>query len=179
MAKIPARPKPDPIKIFCGLIGREDAILEARGLLARVFGDIDLESATLPFDFTDYYEKQMGKNLKRKFLSFEKLIDPERLSRIKLETNRMEREIQKEIRSEARAVNIDPGYVTTASLIMATAKNFAHRVPLQDGIYAHLEFLFGRDEVRLLEWTYPDFRNKDYQKFFLGVRRIYLSQIKE
>ena len=143
-----------------------------------MYGDIDLNSPLFSFDFTDYYEKQMGKDLQRNFLSFRKLIEPERLSSIKLETNRLEEEIQEEFKDKHRTVNIDPGYLTLASLIMATAKNFAHRVPLQNGIYAHLEFLFGRDKIRSLGWTYPDFRNKGYQEFFLEVRQIYLSQLK-
>lgn len=169
-----------PVKLICGIIAQNERwITRAEERLGQIYGVADLESPTFSFDFTDYYEKQMGKDLKRKFLSFGKLIDPARLSTIKLETNRLEDEIQKEIRSANRVANIDPGYLTTASLIMATAKNFAHRVPLRDGIYAHLEFLFGRDAVRPLEWTYPDFRNKGYQEFFLRVRRIYLSQIKK
>jgi hypothetical protein len=147
--------------------------------LASLYGRIDLKSPMFPFDFTDYYERQMGKNLQRKFLSFGRLIAPERLGKIKRETNRLEIQLQNEMQAESRIVNLDPGYLTTASLIMATAKNFAHRIPLENGIYAHLEFLFGKEEVRCLEWTYPDFENKRYHAFFLEVRRIYLTQLKE
>jgi hypothetical protein len=143
-----------------------------------MYGPSDSQSLLFPFDLTDYYESQMGKNLKRKFLSFRELVQPERLSTIKRETNRLEGEIREELQSPRRIVNLDPGYLTPASLIMATAKDFSHRVPLQDGIYAHLEFLFGKDEVRILDWTYPDFRNKGYQEFFCGLRRLYLAQLK-
>jgi hypothetical protein len=169
-----------PVKLICGVIAsKEKVISDTVRRLVQSYGNVDLESPLIPFDLTDYYEKQMGKDLSRKFLSFERLIPPERLSSIKLETNRMEEQIQEEFMDKRRIINIDPGYLTTASLIMATAKNFAHRVPLRDGIYAHLELLFGRDEVRLLDWTYPDFKNKGYQEFFRKARRIYLSQIKE
>ena len=61
---------------------------------------------------------------------------------------------------------------------MATAKDFAHRVPLQHGIYAHLELLFGKKMIRTLDWTYPDYKTEEYQKFFLAVRKIYLEQVK-
>ena len=169
-----------PVKLICGVIAsKEIVIFDTVEKLVQMYGKVDLESPLVPFDLTDYYEKQMGKNLGRKFFSFERLIPPERLSSIKLETNRLEDQIQEEHKDKSRIINIDPGYLTTASLIMATAKNFAHRVPLRDGIYAHLEFLFGKDEVRLLDWTYPDFENEDYQKFFCKARRIYLSQIKD
>ncbi len=169
-----------PVKLICGIIaGKERILKRAIDKLNQIYGGIDLESAQFSFDFTDYYEKQMGKGLKRKFISFERLISPEELSSIKIESNRLEAEIKEEIEAKHRIVNIDPGYLTSSALVMATAKDFAHRIPLQDGIYAHLEFLFGKDEVRILDWTYPDFRTKGYQDFFMKVRRLYLTQYKK
>ena len=76
-------------------------------------------------------------------------------------------------------MNLDPGILTSSALIMATTKNFAHRVPLSGGIYAHLEFLFTKTGVKTLDWTYPDFRGQGYQDFFLNVRKIYLDQFRE
>jgi hypothetical protein len=73
-------------------------------------------------------------------------------------------------------VNLDPGYVTAAALIMATAKDFAHRIPLREGIYAHLEFLFSRTGIKTLDWTYPDLRGDGYLEFFRDVRARYLEQ---
>jgi hypothetical protein len=130
------------------------------------------------FVFTDYYKKEMGRNLKRRFLSFANLISPEELGEIKIRTNTLEQEIREEMKATQRIVNIDPGFLTASALIMATAKDFAHRIPLKHGIYAHLEFLFGKKEVRRLSWTYPDFETEGYQTFFLDVKRTYLSQIK-
>ena len=168
------------MKLICGVIASEEYVFKRAGeRLAQLYGNIDLESVTFTFDFTDYYAKQMGEDLKRRFLSFERLLSPETLSKIKIETNKLEDEIKEELGSGSRIVNLDPGYLTPSSLIMATAKNFAHRVPLQNGIYAHLEFLFAKDEVRTLDWTYPDYKTEDYQNFFLDVRRAYLSQLKK
>ena len=79
----------------------------------------------------------------------------------------------------SRIVNLDPGYFTAAALIMATAKDFSHRVPLRDGIYAHLEFLYSKNGIRRLDWTYPDFANPGYEAYFLEVRRAYLRQLKD
>jgi hypothetical protein len=118
----------------------------------------------------------MGKDLNRIFLSFARLIPPETLSAIKLETNALEDKIRRDSGGTVRAVNIDPGILTSTALIMATAKDFGHRLPLAGGIYGHLEFLFSRNGVKVLEWTYPDFRQKEYQTYFLEVRRIYLAQ---
>ncbi len=174
-----AEPKPfRPVKLICGIISSEEQwFSRAEEHLARLYGPVDRKSRLFAFTFTDYYENQMGKNLKRSFLSFAPLIAPERLSEIKLQTNELEKKLQKDSGSALRVVNLDPGYLTSSALVMATAKDFAHRIPLQHGIYAHLELLFGKNEVRMLGWTYPDYRTEGGQKFFLEVRRLYLSQI--
>jgi hypothetical protein len=176
-----ADPKPFvPVKLVCGIIAsKERTFSRAVEKLAQVYGAPDSRSSLFSFDFTNYYEKQMGKNLMRMFLSFQKLIKPEILSAVKLRTNRLEEEIREEFDAPRRIVNLDPGYLTPASLIMATTKDYSHRIPLQMGIYAHLELLFGRNEVRVLDWTYPDFKGKAYHDYFLDVRRLYLAQLKE
>ncbi len=169
-----------PVKLVCGIIFSDQKVRAlAVEKLEQLYGPIDLISPTFIFDITDYYEKQMGKGLKREFVSFKRLITPESLSEIKLRTNQLEEEIRAAIQAGGRVVNLDPGCLTSSALIMATAKNFAHRVPLQKGIYAHLELLFTRKETRPLDWTYPDYKKEDYQQFFLDVRRIYLSQLSE
>lgn len=167
-----------PVKLICGIIySREEVFEKAEERLIDLFGDVDLFSASFEFNFTDYYEKQMGKHLIRRFLSFARLISPEELSGIKLRTNDLEKEIKKEMKADKRVINVDPGYLTHSALIMATAKNFAHRIPLQRGIYAHLELLLTKKEARTLDWTYPDYKTKKYQDFFMEVRKIYLSQL--
>jgi hypothetical protein len=174
-----SEPKPFlPVKLVCGIIASEEKFFKrAEERLVELYGSLDLASQIFEFDFTDYYEKQMGHNLRRKFVSFDNLIFPESLGEIKIRTNALEEEIQEEFKSGKRIVNLDPGFLTASALIMATAKDFAHRIPLQHGIYAHLELLFGKNDVRTLSWTYPDFETKGYQMFLLDVRRIYLSQV--
>lgn len=168
-----------PVKLICGVIASEKSVFtKAKEHLIRLHGPVDLLSPFYDFDFTDYYERQMGGNLKRRFLSFFNLIFPEKLSELKIQTNKLERKMKQELDASRRIVNLDPGYLSSAGLIMATAKDFAHRIPLQNGIYAHLEFLFGKNKVRTLNWTYPDFKTEAYQKFFLEVRSIYLRQLK-
>ncbi len=168
-----------PVKLISGIIFSEDIHLEAAATaLAEAFGPVDYRSPVFPFNITEYYQKQMGPGLKRIFLSFDELVSPDQLSAIKHQTNAMEDGIRLTSGEERRVVNIDPGVLTASALIMATTKDFAHRVPLAQGIYGHLEFLFSKSAVKFLDWTYPDFRQPGYQSFFLEVRRIYLGQLK-
>ena len=175
-----AEPKPfRPVKLVCGIIAAEDAVFEeAERRIAALYGELDSRSEKFAFSFTDYYRPEMGPHLRRGFVSFAPLADPERLSEIKLRTNALEQDIRTTLQAEGRIVNLDPGFLTAAALIMATAKDFSHRVPLRDGIYAHLEFLFSKRKLRLLPWTYPDFSQKGYETYFLAVRGLYLRQLR-
>jgi hypothetical protein len=169
-----------PVKLIVGIISSQDRYFARAGeSLDALYGPVELKSPFFSFTLTDYYEKQMGKNLRRFFISFAPLIAPESLSEIKIRTNSLEEEIQEEFAEEARLVNIDPGVLTGSALFMATTKDFAHRVPLQRGIYAHLELLFTKSAAHFLPWTYPDFQQEGYQSFFREVRRTYLGQIRQ
>lgn len=168
-----------PVKLICGMISSQKHILDkAEDTLKGLYGPVDFFSPVIAFTFTDYYEKEMGEDLKRKFLSFEELIPPENLSEIKRSTNKLEEQFKLDAGTGGRIINLDPGYLTASALFMATAKDFAHRVPLQHGIYAHLELLFGKDRIKTLDWTYPDFRTESYQQFFWAVRKMYLTQLR-
>jgi hypothetical protein len=169
-----------PVKLICGIYAVEDGHFEQAEIrLAALHGPLDGRSPRFPFTATDYYEPEMGSGLRRSFLSFARLIDPTALAGIKIRTNRLEDEMAGESgAAERRLVNLDPGYLTRAALIMATSKDFSHRIPLQGGIYAHLEFLFTKTGIRTLEWTYPDFHQAGYQEFFLDTRKTYLSQLR-
>jgi hypothetical protein len=169
-----------PVKPICGLIYKEEALYaEAKTRLEAGWGRVDSESGAFPFDLTGYYEDEMGGGLVRRFVSFATLVPPESLPAAKLRAIELESMIRQERGVTGRPVNIDPGYLTASALVMATAKDFAHRVPLGRGIYAHLEFLFTRTGVRTLDWTYPDLRREPPQAYFREVREIYLRQLRE
>ena len=139
------------------------------------FGAIDFESEILPFDFTDYYEEEIGTNLKRKFISFKRLVSAESLAEIKLSTNRLEQRLSLHGK---RSINIDPGYLTAAKLVLATTKDFSHRILLRKGIFAEVTLFYAKNSFRPFAWTYPDYRTPDYLAIFNHIREIYLKQIK-
>jgi hypothetical protein len=152
------------VKLFCGLIFSQAAIAEkTKTFLGEHFSAIDSQSALIPFALTDYYQLEMGAPLFRQFVSFAGLLTPEQLPEIKIFTNRLEEQFT---RAGKRTVNIDPGYLSDANVIIATSKNHYHRVPLQRGIYAHLEYVLKNKQISFLPWTYPDFRTEAYLAFF-------------
>jgi hypothetical protein len=169
-----------PVKLICGVIYKEEAPYEeVRRRLIGEWGPIEKESPAFDFDLTDYYRPEMGSALKRQFMSFAGLVAPENLAGLKLWTNDLEGAVRRGTGAAGRPVNIDPGYLTASALVMATAKDFSHRIPLGHGIYAHLEFLFTKTGVKILDWTYPDFRREPCQEFFRTVRELYLRQLHE
>ena len=162
--------KPLKVKLFAGLIaGSENKIAEAEKLLVKNFGAIDFESPVIPFTFTDYYSKEMGANLLRKWVGFEKQASPEELSKTKVKTNTLEERVSKR---GPREVNIDPGYITLSKVVLASTKDFSHRIYLSQGIYAEITLLFKQKEFVSLPWTYPDYKSETALKFFLGIRVI-------
>ena len=168
-----------PVKIVCGVIYKEESLYQrVRTTLEAEWGAIDLESQAFAFDLTDYYEAEMGPGLVRRFMSFRGLATPESLPSLKLRTIALEEALRRESGVAGRPANIDPGYVTASALVMATAKDFSHRIPIGGGIYAHLELLFTKTGIRALEWTYPDLRREVCGEFFREVRRAHLSAVR-
>jgi hypothetical protein len=140
------------------------------------FGSLDFVSATMPFDFTDYYIEEMGKNLWRRIVGFETLIHPETLSSIKLLTNTLEKSFSPD--PQKRTVNIDPGYMNRYHLILATTKPAPHRPYLKDGIYADLTLIYQEKDFKNLPWTYPDYGSAGIKAILKELRQKYLFQLK-
>lgn len=149
-------------------------------MLQRRFGAIDRESDTWPFTQTTYYDAEMGPGLLRQFISFQGVIRPEILPAIKLETNRIEREMAEEceLLKIARPVNLDPGYLDPARLVLATTKDRAHRLYLGDGIYGEVTLLWRNGTWQAAEWTYPDYRELHYHAWFADLRQRFLKEQK-
>ena len=164
------------VKLFCGLIfSRSEDYLQVKEALADHYSAIDHEMAAVPFNHTTYYNEEMGDRLLRAFVSFKALISPEELPKIKLACNDLETRYTS---LGKRRINIDPGYISEANVIIATSKNYYHRVPLNLGIYAHMEYVWKKGIPEPLPWTYPDFREPAYIDFFRRIRELYRSGLK-
>ena len=171
---------PKPVKLLVGMLaGRPEWFDAAEKLLADAFGPIDLASGLIPFDFTDYYTPEMGPGLLRKFVTHERLISPDQIAPIKLHTNEMEAELACQLAASVpRPVNLDPGYLDGSKLVLATTKDYVHRIYLRDGIYAEITLTYKKGSYVPTPWTYRDYATAPYLAFFAQARARYLEQMK-
>jgi hypothetical protein len=166
----------EPVKLVFSVFATEVARLnETIIILSNAYGQPDFISAVIPFDYTSYYCAEMGETLVRRFLTMEKLIRPEELPDIKLATNEIE---NKSALDSRRQVNIDPGYISKAHLILATGKAYTHRPYLRDGIYADLTLVYQGKKFCSLPWTYPDYADEKQLLMLSKIRAKYLVQLK-
>lgn len=169
---------PSLVKLIVGMISaKEDLFKKVKEKMEQKFGPVDFQSPLLPFTYTRYYEDEMGKNLKRKFLSFFSLIDPKEIVEVKLFTNELEQSFLYP-NSKRRRINIDPGYLSSSKLVLVTTKNYAHRIYLKKGIYAEVTLRYEGKSFKPWEWTYPDYKSEAYLQIFQEIRKIYRQQIR-
>jgi hypothetical protein len=169
--------EPLPVKLIVSLLTADACLLaEGSAALRRLFGHIDFESELLPFDHTDYYTAEFGVGLQRRIASFEQLVNPSDLPAIKVQTNTLEHSLAS---GGLRRVNIDPGYVALGKLVLASTKDHAHRIYLNDGIYAEGTLTYQRGRFRPWPWTYPDYGSRRYCELFGEIRELYKTQLKQ
>jgi len=170
--------KQTPVKLILGMLAaEEESLRRAEEIFSAEFGPLDFESHIIPFVWTDYYREEMGEKLLRKFVSFERLVEPESLPAVKIFSNSIESRLGG--RDGRRKINLDPGYLTEAKLILATTKDHQHRLYLGDGIFGEVTLRFLRRKYQPWEWTYPDYRSEEYAPIFLAIRDIYRQQLKK
>ncbi len=167
----------DDVKLIMSLFSPEkELVISVMDQLPDIYGETDWISPEVFFDRTRYYEKEMGWPLYRRFLSFKNLIPPEMLVDIKLKTNGIEKTY---LNGPKRRINIDPGYISLERLVLATGKNYIHRIYLRKGIYADLTLVFKRGGFVPLDWTYPDYADQKMIDCFNTIRSQYLEQLRK
>ena len=171
---LPQEPKPG--KLVIGLFMKDKALFEPVAVdLGSAFGALDLVSAWIPFDYTSYYEQEMGSPLYRRLMSFNSLIDQGQLAAIKLSTNLLEKSYSQ---NGKRRVNIDPGYLLYERFVLASGKNFSHRIYIGQSIYADLTLIYQHGAFKELPWTYPDYAAQSILSFLEKVRHKYAFDLK-
>jgi len=168
--------EPDKAKLIISLfMNNKGFFSEALLSLETLFGPVDCISPWLDFNYTSYYHGEMGQPLFRRVVVFKELIEQKRLAAIKEKTNRLEAQWKQD---GNRTVNIDPGYLLLSRFILATGKDFSHRVYLDRGIYADLTLVYKKGQYRPLEWTYPDYAAPEMTQFLGKIREKYSLDLK-
>jgi hypothetical protein len=167
---------PKSVKYFASLIFRNQiSLYEAKGELASFIGTIEESTDLVPFLHSTYYDKEMGGYLQRLFVLFEPLLHRDLLPEIKLKTNEIEKLLSA---NGKRTINIDPGYIALEHVILATTKGYSHRVYLTRGIYADLTLMYHNGTYKALDWTYPDYREKETISMMNRWRESYKGKLK-
>ena len=158
---------PKPVKLFVGILScNKDLLEDVESLLVKRFGELEMKSEIIPFNFTDYYTKDMGASISRQFICFRKLINPEELSAIKIWTNELEDKFKHNNRFNVlRPINLDPGYLTHCNLILASTKEYYHRIHLQSGIYAEVTLFYHMRFLRICHGHILIFRQRNTKTF--------------
>lgn len=169
----PALPAKLVIGFFLADRGKAGPIIDR---LIERFGAPDLVSGWMAFDYTNYYMREMGKPLTRRLLGFKSLVAQDTLADIKCDTNQIEATFAS---GNQRLVNIDPGLLSLERFVLATGKNFAHRIYLKSGIFADLTLIYRRGSFETLPWTYPDYADPQLQEYLLKIRRKYQFDLKQ
>lgn len=172
---------PLPVKLFIGMLAGDPALFAACiGQLVGRYGPIDVQSRLLPWDHTDYYHREMGPGLLRQFIFFARLVDPGSLPEVKHAAQQLEQEyVRSGPSNRQRRINLDPGYVTEAKVVLATSKDFPHRIYIGREVYAEstLHFANRTRSFQAVGHTYPDYRSAETIALFNSAREMLRSEL--
>jgi len=169
--------KTPKVKLLAGILFHKESFLDkCIELLVNEFGEIDYRSESFLFDITDYYNSELGSPLYRIFVSFEKLITPDLLADVKIQTNNIELKLSQ---TGKRTVNIDSGYLDYYKVVLASAKYNGNKIYLRRGIWADLTLHYQKGKFSPYPWSFPDFKKGGYNDIFLKIREIFKNQRKE
>lgn len=168
---------PKPVKLFIGMLSNDVLLFEKlKGKLEGIFGLSDMTSPVREWNHTGYYSKEMGEGLRKQFIFFQRLIDPGLMPDIKIKTVKLESEYLN--KSGGRRINLDPGYLDSAKVVLVSTKDYSHRIYLGKDIYGEVTLIYSGKTYQTLPYTYPDFRTEEYLDIFKKARRIYNKDIK-
>lgn len=170
---------PEKTLLFIGaLYSDQKYYLDAYHILKDSFGEVAMETAPFRWEFSDHYRREMGEPLYRRFLFFRNFVEPDALSDIKLATNDIERDMSIDGR---RCINLDPGYLTLAKIVLASTKDYSHRIYLKDGIHAEVTLIYSKETKEYLPNinTYNDYKDDRHRKIFSLGRELFAMMNRE
>ena len=169
--------KPFPVTLLLAVMFNEHApIDDICSLLTNRFGEIDESYGPVSFSWTSYYGDEMGANLRKTYIFFKQEIARTALPSIKCYTNDIERQY---LENGNRTVNLDPGYIARDKLVLASTKDFYHRLYLGDGIYGEVTLHYRKGIFRHFSWTYPDYKESELHRVLQKVRGRLVKKMRD
>jgi hypothetical protein len=171
----------EPVVRFCAVITRHPSARQwAMDHLQRQWGGIQCASAPIPFEAGGYYTPTMGSDLIKTLIAWEGFQDPAELADWKHQSNAWEEAYAAESDDpETRPLNLDPGYVTQAKLVLATTKDRDHRIYLRDGMFAEVTLTYVGKRWQHHRWSYPSYRTEEVASFASECRKRLRAHLKE
>ncbi len=163
----------EPVIRFCAVIASNADVRDAAiEFLSRQWGPTEEISTPTAFTAGGFYAPTMGEGLQKVLVASAEPVDPAALADWKTATNVWENEIAPAVEGgPPRRLNLDPGYISQAKLVLATVKDRDHRIYLRDGIFAEVTLNYvGRRWVHH-RWSYPDYRTDEVAEFAGRVRQ--------
>ncbi len=167
---------PDKALLLVGtLYTNEGAYLKALPTLEECFGEAVMESPAIQWDFSEHYKEELGEPIFRRFIFHRKLIEQDYLAAAKLKTCEIENTLSIDGK---RTINLDPGYLTVAKLVLSTTKDYSHRLYLTDGIFAEVTLAYNKDKECYVPFThtYRDYCDERYLRLF-SISRALLKML--
>ena len=159
-------------KLVCSIFSKKKTwIFQAIDALCHDFGPLEWQSLFMSFHWTDYYEKEFGKGLKRCFIGFLKPVEENFLKQAKKHSEYIEDMMRVEGK---RLVNIDPGILVLERLVLATHKNNVHRIYMGENIFLDLTLIYTGSTFRALPWTFPDYSSPELIQMWNHIRQTLL-----
>jgi len=161
---------PAPSLLFTGILYTDVSYLEkTKEILIDFFGPTLIETSPFQWNYSDYYKRELGSQIMRTFIFFRNPINPEDIVDIKLKTNSIEDSMSV---NGKRKINLDPGYLTLSNVVLATTKNYSHRIYLGKGIYGEVTLVY-KDKTFIPHiFTYPDYQEKNCIEMFMKAREM-------
>lgn len=162
----------EPVIPFVAIITSDDAVLQwARAQIVERWGELAEISQPLAFEAGGHYAVEMGQGLRKSLVALAAAQDPAGLADWKTQTNAWERQAVAEFPGpHVRPLNLDPGYITQAKLVLATVKDRDHRIYLREGIFAEVTLSYVAGRWVHHRWTYPDYRSEVVFQFATRCR---------
>lgn len=168
---VPKQPK--KALLFVATLFSDPAVYdETCAQLESLYGPIIMESPAMPWDYSEYYGEEMGEKLLRRFIFFESLIDEGMLAGAKIATNEIEQRLAVD---RKRRINLDPGYITQAKVVLASTKDYSHRIYIGQGIYAEVTLMYTKKQLQKGFFTYSDYLDERTLRIITLARKLFAA----